>query len=109
VDDSGWGEEPWQTDPAAVDGGLQLALLWSDRMLGGPTLPMGMSSMTTFVSGPPEGPVRAVLTGVTRGRDKTVTDIVFVDANGKVVNEMRGVEAILRPDGSESRAQARDA
>ena len=38
-----------------------------------------------------------------------MTDIVFVDANGKVVNEMRGVEAILRPDGSESRAQARDA
>ena len=28
TDEVGWGEGPWLTDPAALDGGLQLALLW---------------------------------------------------------------------------------
>ncbi|MEQ1504224.1 MAG: polyketide synthase dehydratase domain-containing protein, partial [Myxococcota bacterium] len=96
--DAGWADEPWHTDPAALDGGLQLALLWSERMLGGPSLPMGVSSVRTFRTGPPSGPVRAVLTGERRGRDKTVSDIVFVDAAGQVTTELRGVEAILRPD-----------
>jgi hypothetical protein len=95
----GWPAEPWRTDPAALDGGLQLALLWSNRMLGGPSLPMAVSSVRTFRTGPPDGPVRAVLTGERRGRDKTVTDIVFVEeATGRVVNELRGVEAIRRPE-----------
>ncbi|MEQ1571630.1 MAG: polyketide synthase dehydratase domain-containing protein [Myxococcota bacterium] len=93
-----WSPETWQTDPAAMDGGLQLALLWSNRVLGGASLPMGVSSMRTFHVGPPEGPLRAVLTGERRGKDKTVTDIVFLDRSGVVVNELRGVEAILRPD-----------
>lgn len=94
----GWGDEPWRTDPAALDGGLQLALLWSQRMLGGASLPMGVSSLRTFRVGPSSGPLKAILTGERRGRDKTVTDIVFVDADGRVTTELRGVEAILRPD-----------
>jgi acyl transferase domain-containing protein len=96
--DAGWGDEPWLTDPAALDGGLQLALLWSDRMLGGPSLPMGVGTLRTFRTGPPDGPVQAILTGEKRGRDKTVSDIVFVDASGQVVTELRGVESIRRPD-----------
>jgi acyl transferase domain-containing protein/acyl carrier protein len=97
TEDVGWGDEPWLTDPAALDGGLQLALLWSHRMLGGPSLPMGLSSLHTFRTGT-AGPLKAILTGEKRGRDKTVTDIVFVDASGQVVTELRGVETIRRPD-----------
>ena len=94
-----WPNEGWHTDPAALDGGLQLALLWSHRMLGGPSLPMSVLSFRTFADGPPPGPVRAVLTGERRGSDKTVTDIVLIDeSTGVVVNELRGVEAIRRPD-----------
>ncbi|MEZ4237655.1 MAG: SDR family NAD(P)-dependent oxidoreductase [Myxococcota bacterium] len=93
-----WPAEPWRTDPAALDGGLQLALLWSHRVLGGPSLPMGVGAYRTFRTGPPEGTVRAVLTGERRGRDKTVSDILLIDEQtGEVVSELRGVEAILRP------------
>ncbi|MEN0061781.1 MAG: SDR family NAD(P)-dependent oxidoreductase [Myxococcota bacterium] len=95
--EAAWGHEPWQTDPAALDGGLQLALLYSARMLGGASLPMGVETMRTFRSGPPDGPLRAVLRGETRGRDKTITDIVFTDEVGNVVHELRGVQAIRLP------------
>ncbi|MEM6931543.1 MAG: polyketide synthase dehydratase domain-containing protein, partial [Myxococcota bacterium] len=95
--EAAWGREPWQTDPAALDGGLQLALLYSARMLGGASLPMGVASMRTFRTGPPDGPLRAVLRGETRGRDKTITDIVFTDEVGNVVHELRGVQAIRLP------------
>ncbi|NUS59125.1 MAG: SDR family NAD(P)-dependent oxidoreductase, partial [Streptomycetaceae bacterium] len=39
----GWGNGPWQLDPAAVDGALQLALLWAREALGQATLPMGVA------------------------------------------------------------------
>jgi NAD(P)-dependent dehydrogenase (short-subunit alcohol dehydrogenase family) len=95
TDEVGW-HGAWSTDPAGLDGGLQLVLLWSNKVLGGPSLPMGLSAMKTFAEGP-QGPLRAVLTGERRGADKTVTDVVFLDRSGKVVSELRGVEAILRP------------
>ncbi len=94
--DAGWGDG-WRTDPAAWDGGLQLALLWSKRVLGGATLPMGIGAVHSYRDGPPEGPVQATLSGTVHGRDRAVTDIVFTDRSGEVVAELRGVEVILRP------------
>ncbi len=94
---AGWSDEPWQTDPAAFDGGLQMALLWSQRVLGGASIPMKLGAVRSYTQGPTRGPVRAALTGAVRGRDKTVADIVFTDASGEVVAELQGVEAILRP------------
>jgi hypothetical protein len=93
--DVAWADEPWQTDPAALDGGLQLALLYTRRALGGASLPMSVAAVRLFQRGPAEGPVRAVLTGERRGHDKTVADIVFVDGAGRILTELRGVESIL--------------
>ena len=58
---------------------------------------MGVDAMRTFREGPPPGPLTAMLRGEVRGRDKTVSDIIFVDHTGNVVHELRGVQAILRP------------
>ena len=93
-----WPSEPWRTDPAALDGGLQMALLFGKRVLGGASLPMSVDAVRTFRDGPPTGPLRAVLRGEARGGDRTVSDIVFIDQSGSVVHEIRGVQAILRPD-----------
>ena len=95
--DVDWADEPWRTDPAALDGGLQLALLFGKRVLGGASLPMSVDAVRTFRDGPPNGPLRAVLRGEAKGRDRTVSDIVFIDQAGHVVHEIRGVQAILRP------------
>ena len=48
----------WATDPAAFDGGLQLALLWSKHVLGGATLPTAVGALKTYVDGPASGPSR---------------------------------------------------
>lgn len=42
VADAQWPGEAWQLDAAALDGGLQLAVLYGQRMLGGPNLPMAI-------------------------------------------------------------------
>jgi NAD(P)-dependent dehydrogenase (short-subunit alcohol dehydrogenase family) len=96
----GWVEEPWQTDPAAVDGGLQLAVLWSKHMLGGAALPMGVKSFHSYTDKPPNGPYRAVLRGQVVGRDKLSADITLAENDGTLVAEIRGVDMILRPDGA---------
>ncbi len=93
----GWADEPWQSDPAAVDGGLQLALLWGREVLGGATLPMSVASVHRYVDGPADGPLTAVLTGTKKSRDRAVADVRFTDAAGRIHSELRGVELILRP------------
>ncbi|MFZ5781268.1 MAG: SDR family NAD(P)-dependent oxidoreductase [Pseudomonadota bacterium] len=42
--DRSWPRERWLSDPAALDGGLQLARLWVLEQGGGPTLPMGLQA-----------------------------------------------------------------
>jgi hypothetical protein len=91
-----WGDGPWMTDPAAMDGGLQLALLWANRVLGGATLPMGVGSWDRYAE-PADGSLTAVLSGEALGRDKARVDVLFRDGQGRTVAGLRGVELILRP------------
>nr|MBA2321509.1 SDR family oxidoreductase [Deltaproteobacteria bacterium] len=96
TDALGWSGADWQVDPAAVDGGLQMALLWTQHVLGGASLPMGVGGWHVY-GVPAPGPLKAVLRGSSVGRDKTVSDVSFVDSSGTVVAELRGVVAVLRP------------
>ena len=45
-----WPAEPWATDPAMFDGGLQLASLWTERLLGGASLPTSIGCIRVFGS-----------------------------------------------------------
>jgi NADP-dependent 3-hydroxy acid dehydrogenase YdfG len=92
-----WSPEPWATDPAAMDGGLQMALLWTRHALGRASLPMGVGAFKAYRGGPATGPSRAVLRGETRGKDRTVSAVAFVDAAGRTWAELVGIEAVLRP------------
>jgi len=80
----------WSTDAAALDGGLQMALLWDKYLLGGAFLPTQIGSYRPFVSEPVEGPIEAVLTGRAEGKNKTTSDILFL-AGGRPMAELRGV------------------
>ncbi len=66
-------------------------------MLGGPTLPTGIGAVRLFTSGPVAGPLRGVLTGTSAGRGKAVSDIAFVDGDGRLVAEFTGVETHALP------------
>jgi len=96
VVDAGW-QDAWFTDPVAMDGGLQLAVLWCNHMLGGASLPTGIEAVRTFGDLPITGPLRGTLTG-RRARDsRTVVDVVLHDASGTVVAELQGIENHLLP------------
>lgn len=96
VVDAGW-PDPWCTDPVAMDGGLQLALLWCRRMLGGASLPTSIEAVRTFTEVPTTGPLRCTLKGRGAKGSKAVADVVFTGADGAVVAELQGVETHLLP------------
>jgi hypothetical protein len=107
VDGSDWqASGPWSSDPLAFDGGLQLALLWCKHVLGGASLPTGIGEIRSWVDAPVRGPIRCTLTGRTAKGQKSVSDLVFQDASGKVIAEFVGVETHLRPGQPSDQKQA---
>ena len=97
VRDAGWVWEDWHTDVAALDGGLQLVLLWARNQMNGAALPMGIQELRLHepLAG---GLVRCVARCASRGSQRALAEVVFLDANGRLVAELRGVELVLRPD-----------
>ncbi|AUX20363.1 beta-ketoacyl synthase [Sorangium cellulosum] len=102
--EAGWVSQPWKTDPAALDGALQLATLWTRHVLGGAALPMSVGALHTFAEGPADGPLRAVVRGQIVARDRTRADIALVDPEGALVAELRDVQFVLRPDAARGQA-----
>ncbi|MCK6508023.1 SDR family oxidoreductase, partial [Myxococcota bacterium] len=97
VRQAGWQDEPWLTDVAAMDGGLQLALLWTREVLGGHSLPTGVGAVKLASDGPSDGPLRCVLTGRGTSGGRTLSDVVLVDQAGRTVAELQAVETHLLP------------
>ncbi|MCB9605484.1 MAG: SDR family oxidoreductase [Polyangiaceae bacterium] len=88
--------EHWHTDPAALDGALQLALLWSQRMLGGASLPTSVASLTLHRP-PTRGPLTCTLVAQRVSGQRAVMDIALHDAAGNLLAELAGVETHQLP------------
>jgi acyl transferase domain-containing protein/NADP-dependent 3-hydroxy acid dehydrogenase YdfG len=106
MSDLGWDEEhAWETDPALLDGGLQLAVLWTKHALGGASLPTSIgayvplpsSAKTTPGEAARSGPYRCVASGKAKNRDQAVFDVVFEDASGAPVARLESVEVSVLP------------
>jgi hypothetical protein len=93
----GWSDEPWQWDPAAMDGTLQLAVLWAKRALGGATLPMAIGQVNLYANGPLDATARCVVVGRSAQDSRTVSDVYVCDSRGAVLVELNSVETVLRP------------
>ena len=93
----GWGSEAQRTDPAIVDGALQLALLWTRERLGQASLPMAIASLEWHLAGPVTGPVTAIVHGREADDARAVCDVWLEDARGGIIGALRGVETIVRP------------
>jgi hypothetical protein len=91
-----WNGE-WASDTLALDGGLQLALLWTQRALGGASLPTGIESYRLLTNEPPKGKIECVLKGKRMNKSRAVSDVVFT-SNGEVYAELRGVDTHLLPN-----------
>ncbi|MGW4759075.1 SDR family NAD(P)-dependent oxidoreductase, partial [Streptomyces chartreusis] len=95
--DLGWPGAGWHTDPAAVDGGLQLAVLWAERALGGASLPMAMGALRVYRPGLLDGPARCEVRARKVGGAEGECDIRIIDSDGVVRAEMSRVNVVLRP------------
>lgn len=93
----GWSPEPWRIDPAALDGALQFALLWSREVLGGASLPMAVGAFESYADSLPEGAIRCVVLGREAHDSRAVCDVLLEDMSGRPLAALRGVETILRP------------
>jgi len=101
--DRGW-PGTWQLDPALIDAGLQLALLWTRHALGHASLPTGVEALHVYASGLAPGPIHAVLEGRHAYGDRAVSDIVFATRQGVVIAELTAVETHLLPRAEDAAA-----
>ncbi|MEU0302626.1 SDR family NAD(P)-dependent oxidoreductase [Streptomyces sp. NPDC006175] len=92
-----WPGAHWPLDPAAVDGALQLALLWGESVLGAATLPMAVAECRVHRRGPSDGTVRCVVRGRKAHETGARCDAALIDADGSVRLELIGVELVRRP------------
>ncbi len=94
----GWGGAHWQTDPAAVDGALQLALVWADHALGSACLPMAVAECRVHRRGPAADSLRCVVRARKVHDTGARCDVALIDPDGALRVELLGVELVRRPD-----------
>jgi NADP-dependent 3-hydroxy acid dehydrogenase YdfG len=94
----GWAQASWLVDPAAVDGGLQLAVLWAQRAGAGRTLPMGVRECRVYRTGGVPGAVRCVVRAGSASDTGAECDVALLDADGRARVELLGVHLVRRPD-----------
>jgi len=87
----------WVTDAAVLDGGLQLALLWSGHVIGGHSLPTSVGAYHAYRGRWDAGELRCTLRGTVLGADRVVCDIAFATPGGDLVAELLRVELHRRP------------
>ena len=86
----GWTDSQYATDPAALDGAMQLAVLWTARRVPGLSLPLRVDQFRKL--GDFSGDLALRLRGRASSNTRTITDVDVVDTDGRLVATLRGVE-----------------
>ena len=79
-------------DPAALDGGMQLALLWGLSKAGRVFLPIRIGAFIPHGVAPEGEALRCAFHSKLVGGSRTESDLTFATLDGRVVAEMQGVE-----------------
>jgi hypothetical protein len=95
-----WPDEPWATDPAALDGVLQLAVVWASRLLGGPCLPTGLGEVLFHGELPASGPLECVVRRTAVQTERASCEARLYAEGGRLLVELKGIELHLRPEGT---------
>jgi acyl carrier protein/NADP-dependent 3-hydroxy acid dehydrogenase YdfG len=90
--DLGWPDEPWATDPAALDGGLQLGLLWANANRRGVVLPQRIAGFVQHIDPPPGAPLRCRFAARPISDKRIDFDFVLETMTGDLVAEISGAE-----------------
>ena len=97
VETANWRWEDWNTDVAAMDGGLQMLLLWARENMGGAAIPMAIGEAFFPESKPQSGRINCFAQCRTNGKNRGLANIVFQDEKNTSIAEFKNVELILRP------------
>ncbi|MFT5171840.1 MAG: malonyl CoA-acyl carrier protein transacylase [Gammaproteobacteria bacterium] len=87
-----WPGGPWLTDPATLDGGMQLALLWGLRKADRVFLPVRIGAFIAHGPAPADGLLRCTFQSRLIDNLRTENDLTFVTLDGRVVAELKGIE-----------------
>ncbi len=98
IDGMSWPEAFWKYDVAALDGGLQLAILWGIHNLNKKSLPTKIGACYSYQNGPITGPIDCVLNGKSIQNGRTLSDISFFDKDGILAAKLCDVEMHLLTD-----------
>jgi hypothetical protein len=93
--DVDWGKGPWLTNPAALDGGMQLALLWALHHKGRKSLPTSVGAFIPYSMTCPTAPLRCELRVRASARHEVVGDLLFRDREDRPVAELRQLSMTL--------------
>ena len=96
--EAGWPSEAWETDLAAVDGALQLAILCGLRSVGA-TLPLRIGKIG-YSPVRATGPVSCALRVRSQTPERVVCDIALADREGAAIVDLVDVEMYAVPSGS---------
>jgi hypothetical protein len=87
----------WLIDPVVVDGGPQLAIIWSRLHRRMTPLPAGIGSFRRYGPLGP-GPIDCRLRVLPESRaELLLCDVDYTDSDGRLLGAMRRVELILSP------------
>jgi acyl transferase domain-containing protein/NADP-dependent 3-hydroxy acid dehydrogenase YdfG len=99
--DVGWPTNGWHTDPAALDGALQLAILFGLQGGGATTLPMRIARVVLPAKQQAAaGPVRCQLTQRHRSPERLLCDLSLTRGDGSKLADLIGVEMFAVPSGT---------
>jgi acyl transferase domain-containing protein len=90
----GWPDGTGEVDVAAVDGALQLAVLWAGRAGAGETLPMAVGEFRLHRGGAVAGETRCVVRAVRADDAGGVCDVALLDGSGEPRVELVGVHLV---------------
>ncbi|WP_232079307.1 type I polyketide synthase [Mycobacterium conspicuum] len=89
---AGWQGEGWATDPAALDGCLQAALVWSFDQLGRKVLPLRVGEVVRYRAGALGDGLRCELSNGEAKNNRAVCDLDLLDAENLLVASFKRLE-----------------
>ena len=96
--DLAWPNDAWETDPAAIDGALQLAILCGIPAIG-PTLPLRIGRIG-YTGGVVTSPIHCALLVRSQSPERVVCDITLVGSDGATIADLVDVEMYAVPSGN---------
>jgi NADP-dependent 3-hydroxy acid dehydrogenase YdfG len=96
----GWAGGPWRTDPAAIDGGLQLMLLWSSHYMEQHCLPLAIGEFVQYAEPPGDAPLHCVVRTSASSTLSAKFDMFLVGPDQRPVARLSDVEMYVVPGGT---------